>query len=83
MEPRSASLLRIDRALAPRVWAYAAVLLAVFVLTYAIAASGSDQGASAGASQALPDQPISEVKQVTPLREVAPLPGVAPTEASR
>jgi hypothetical protein len=72
----------MDRSLAPRVWAYAAALLAAFVLTYAIAASGSDQGASGGASEALPHQPIPEVQQVKQLRDVVPLPRVAPTEVS-
>jgi hypothetical protein len=72
----------MDRALAPRVWAYAAVLLAAFVLTYAIAAAGSHEGASAGASGALPDQTLPEVPQVQQLRDVVPLPRVAPTEVS-
>ncbi len=46
VEARSASLPRMGGALAPRVWAYAAALLAAFVLAYAIAASGSDPGPS-------------------------------------
>jgi hypothetical protein len=83
VEARSASLRRMDGALAPRVWAYAAALLAAFVLTYAIAASGSHQGASAGASQALADEPSVQVRQVKRLRDVEPLPRIAPAEVLR
>jgi hypothetical protein len=65
-------------ALAPRAWAYAAAVLAAFVLAYAIAASGSDPGPPAGASRGLPDQHPAPVQQLNGLRDVAPLPRLAP-----
>jgi hypothetical protein len=74
VEARSASLPRMSGALAPRVWAYAAALLAVFVLAYAIAASGSDPGPPAGDSRALPDRHTPPVQQLNGLRDVVPLP---------
>jgi hypothetical protein len=80
MEARSASLPRIGGALAPRSWAYAAALLAAFVLAYAIATSGSDPGPPAGASSALPDHTTPAVPQHSGLRDVAPLPRLAPAE---
>ena len=78
MEARSACLPRMSSALAPRMWALVAALLAAFVLTYAIAASSSRPGPPAGASRALPDQPTPEVPQVSGLRDVVPLPRLAP-----
>jgi hypothetical protein len=65
-------------ALAPRVWAYAAALLAAFVLAYAIAASGSDPGPPASASSDQPDRPTPPVQQLNGLRDVVPLPRIAP-----
>jgi hypothetical protein len=65
-------------ALAPRRWAYAAALLAAFVLAYAIAASGSDPGPPAGASRALPAVSTPTVPQRSSLRDVVPLPRLAP-----
>jgi hypothetical protein len=78
VEARSASLPRMDGAFAPRVWAYAAALLAAFVLAYAIAASGSDPGPPASASRALPDRHSPAVEQLNGLRDVVPLPRLAP-----
>jgi hypothetical protein len=78
VEARSASLPRMGGALAPRVWAYPAALLAAFVLAYAIAASGSDPGPPAGASPALPDRHTPPVQQLNRLRDVVPLPRLAP-----
>jgi hypothetical protein len=78
VEARSASLPRVGGAFAPRVWAYAAALLAAFVLAYAVAASGSDPGPPASASRALPDRHIPPVRQLNGLRDVVPLPRLAP-----
>jgi hypothetical protein len=72
----------MDGALAPRVWAYAAALLAAFVLAYAIAASGSDPGPPASASRALPDRPTPPVQQLTGLRNVVPLPRLSSAPAA-
>jgi hypothetical protein len=78
VEARSASLPRMGGALAPRAWVYAAALLAAFVLAYAIAASGSDPGPPASASRALPDRRTPPVQQLNALRDVVPLPRLAP-----
>jgi hypothetical protein len=78
VEARSASLLRLSGVLAPRVWAYAAALLAAFVLAYAIAVSGSDPGPPASASRALPDRHTPPVQQLNGVRDVVPLPRLAP-----
>ena len=82
MEARSASLPRMGGALAPRAWAYAAALLAAFVLAYAIAASGSDPGPPAGASRALPDRHTPPVQQLNGLRDVVPMSRLAPAPAA-
>ena len=78
MEARSASLPRMGGAFAPRRWAYAAALLAAFVLAYAIAASGSDPGPPAGDSRSLSDVPTPTLPQRSGLRDVVPLPRLAP-----
>jgi hypothetical protein len=78
VEARSASLPGMGGALAPRVSAYGAALLAAFVLAYAIAASGSDPGPPASASRALPDRHTPPVQQLNGLRDVVPLPRLAP-----
>jgi hypothetical protein len=65
-------------ALAPPMWAYAAALLAAFVLAYAIAASGSDPGPPASASRALRDRHTPPVPQLNGLRDVVLLPRLAP-----
>jgi hypothetical protein len=78
VEALSAPLPRMSGALAPRVWAYAAALLAAFVLAYAIAASGSDPGPPASASRALRDHLTPPVQQPNGLRDVVPLPRLAP-----
>jgi hypothetical protein len=64
-------------AFAPPWWAYATALLAAFVLAYAIAASGSHPGARAGAqgTSATPQRPDR-------LRDVVPLPRLAPPETA-
>lgn len=82
VEARSASLPWMRGALVPRAWAYAAALLAAFVLAYAIAASGSDPGPPAGASHGLPDQDTPPVQQLSGLRDVVPLPRLAPAASS-
>jgi hypothetical protein len=69
-------------AFAPRAWAYAAALLAAFVLAYAIAASGSDPGPPASASRALPDRHTPPVQQLNGLRNAVPLPRLAPASAA-
>jgi hypothetical protein len=74
VEARSSSLMWMGGALAPRVWAYAAALLAAFVLTYAIASSGSKPEPPDAASRALPDQRTPEVPRVHRLQDAVPLP---------
>jgi hypothetical protein len=78
MEARSASLPWTSGALAPRAWAFVAGLLAAFVLAYAIAASASDPGPPAGDSRTLPGPVTPTVQQVSGLRDVVPLPRLAP-----
>lgn len=78
MEAWSASLPRMSGALAPRQWAYAAALLAAFVLAYAIAVSGSDPGPPIGASRALRGESDPTVPRRSGLRDVVPLPRLAP-----
>jgi hypothetical protein len=79
VEARSASLSRMRGVLAPRAWAYAAAVLAAFVLGYVIAASGSDPGPLAGASRELPGRHAPPVQQSGELRDVVPLPRLALT----
>jgi hypothetical protein len=78
VEARSASLPWMRGAFAPRACAYAAAILAAFVLAYAIAASGWDPGPPAGASHGLPDQSTPPVQQLNGMRDVVPLPRLAP-----
>jgi len=77
VEASTASVPRVGGTLAAPWWAFAAVLLAAFVLAYAIAASGSDKGAAAPAAA----QPSARAPQRPDrLRDVVPLPRLAPSE---